>query len=65
MLVIRGQNGLGSLQASHSMRTKGFACAACVSAAGAMSKNVGGVNGKVDAALKYNHAIIKITEAAQ
>lgn len=64
MLVIRGQNGLGSLQASHSIRSSGFACAACGSAAGTTCKNVRGVSGKVDVAMKYNHAIIKITKAA-
>lgn len=40
MPVIRGQNGLGSLQASHSIRSSGFACAACLSATGTTSKNV-------------------------
>lgn len=64
MLVIRGQNGLGSLQASHSIRSSGFACAACLNATGTTSKNVRGATGKVDVAMKYKHEIIKITEAA-
>lgn len=65
MPVIRGQNGSGSLQATHSVRTRGFACAACLSVTGTTSTNVWGASGKVDAAIKHHHTIIKITEAAQ
>lgn len=65
MPVIRGQNGSGSLQATHSMRTRGFACAACLSVlqelpAQMSEKPVGKLM------LQLNTiTIIKITEAAQ
>lgn len=65
MPVIRGQNGSGSLQATHSMRTRGFVCAACLSVTGTTSTNVWGASGKADVAIKHHHTIIKITEAAQ